>query len=148
MKHQIYLILHFACMAVWFGSSITLPGRIRRGLTLGEAEAKFTVNEVARAQRLSIIFGILTFVTGLLLISTIGGFRGLRMSINVGMGLTLAILFLEIVVQRPTWNRIGKIILEGGDRTLIQPLKTRIAMTSGITQLLWLIVLVSMVIKY
>ena len=139
--YQILLVLHIACIAVWFGGSISLPGRLRRGLAAGDAEFKLVAAEIARGFRLSLMFGILTLVTGLILVSDRGGFAHVSKAIHMGLGLTMLMLLLEFFINRPASNRISQIMINGEDRTLIKPLKTRLAISSGIGQLLWLIVL-------
>ncbi len=145
LSYQFLLILHIACIAVWFGNSISLPGRLRRGLAAGDAELKFTVNEVARGFRLSLVFGVLTLVTGLILIFTRGGFAHVGKTIHMGLGLTILMLLLQFFINRPAVRRISQIVTNGEDRSLIGPLKTRLGISSGINQLLWLVVLALMI---
>ncbi len=140
-------ILHIACAAVWFGGSISTPGRIRRALILGETEIKWMAMETSRSMKISRIFAGATWLSGLFLVFSVGGFRNVSKSIHMGLGLTTVMLLLEALVIRTLWNGIQKMITEGGDRSAIQPLKAKLAMAGGMQQLLWLLVLVLMVVK-
>ena len=114
---------------------------------MGEAEAKWTVVEVGRSLRLSLIFGVATILSGLALVFYFGGFGKVPSRIHIGLGLTLLMLMLEIFVNRTAWNGINKIILQNGDRARLAGLRKRLTISSGVGQLLWLIVLSLMVVK-
>ena len=144
--YQILLVLHIAFTAIWFGSSISTPGRIRRGLQSGDAEAKWMVSETARALRLSFIFGILTFVSGLVLVFQVGGFKHVGKNIHMSMGMVLVMIALDMVLQT-IWKGAQQKFSETGDHSILQGVKGKMVMFGGMQQLLWLVVLGLMVIK-
>ena len=146
MTFQILLILHIAITAVWFGSSVSTPGRIRRGLQAGDAEAKWMVSETMRALRMSFIFGILTLISGLALIFQLGGFKHVGKNIHMSMGMVLIMIVLNMVLQA-IWKGAQQKFNETGDHSILQGVKGKMVMFGGMQQLLWLVVLGLMVIK-
>lgn len=145
--YQIFLILHIVMVSVWFGNGLATPGRIRRGLAAGDAEAKFMEGEVDRGLRISLIFGIASIVTGFLLIFNRGGFAHVSKFIHMGLGLSILNLLVQVLIIGGTWKKIAAIIGQGGDRSAANSLRGRIAMGSGISQLLWVAILVLMVMQ-
>jgi hypothetical protein len=144
-KYQILMVIHIACTAVWFGGFISIPGRLRRGLKAGGAEAKCLVAETGRSLKLSLVFGALTFITGLVLVFYFGGFAKVPKTIHMGMGLVLLMLILE-ALNRVTFGALAKEV-EAGNESRVGSLKARLAMSLGFEQLLWIVVLALMILK-
>ncbi len=145
--YQFLLLLHIAFTAVWFGGSLANSGRLRRGLASGSTGAKIAVSETARSLNISLIFGILTFVTGLFLVLQTGGFATARKGIHIAMGITLLMIVLEGTVIRSTFGKLAGIVRSSDDVSGGVSYVKRLAMFSGIQQLLWLMVLGLMVVK-
>lgn len=149
MADPVYLILvvfHIACAATSFG--ITLPSGPSLRRAIGQSrDVKVAMHVAAmRAGRLSDIFGLLTFATGLALIfNRFGGFKNVPMTINAAMGLILVMIALGAFFMRPLGIKIGAAIDQGDDawRASLKPF----AMGNGIMSLLWFVILVLMFIK-
>lgn len=143
---QITLIFHIAIVACWFGMSLGTPGRIRRALQAGDSETKFIATETSRSLKLSFIFGILTLVSGLAIVLQTGGFKVADKSIHMSMGIVLLMVGLEFIKQT-IWNGGVQKLNENGDKSGLVSAKGKLAMFSGIQQLLWVFVLCLMVLN-
>lgn len=141
------LALHITCTAVWFGNNLTVPGRLRRAIAAGLAEAKFAAEEGIRSARVSFIFGVATFVTGMLVIMQRGGFAQVRKPIHWSMGLVAAMIAIDVVTMQ-IWKKISQTASSGAQADALGGFKGKLAMLSGIQQLLWLVVLYWMVAKF
>ena len=144
LVEKVVIILHIACAAVWFGASLPVPGMVRRGLA-GPADAKWMVGEVERLMRVSLIFGIVTIITGLILVLEAGGFQVVPHTIHWALLLAFGLLTVQLIAGKGIWQPLKRIILDGSDRAPLAGLQKRLAMTSGIRQLLWIVILALMV---
>jgi uncharacterized membrane protein len=145
--HYILLAIHIACAAVWFGNSLTNPGRLRRSIQAGGSEAKFAVEDGNRSIRISFIFGIVTFLTGILLIIDLGGFGQIPKPIHYAMLIVMVMIALDLIV-RSIWVKMSKVLADGAQPESLNSFKGKLGMFSGIQQLLWVVVLYLMVSNF
>ncbi len=104
-------------------------------------------DEVGRTLRVSLIFGVLTIVSGLVIIFYKGGFGTVSKYIHIGLGVTFLMVIHEFFVMQTIWKRLRKVFVEGGDRALIPSLRIRLTISRGVHQLLWLTVLLLMLMQ-
>ena len=147
-----YLILktiHILSTAIWLGAGLTVAGDVRRTIEQGRPHTDLLITRVNRQGKMAGIFGMLTVLSGLNLIFTMGGFGNVGHNIHAGLGLSLLIFAVGLGLSMPTWRRIRTILgTEAGDLGEARRLAGRLGMFTGIEHLLWLVVLVLMVMKF
>jgi hypothetical protein len=146
MFYYLLLTFHVAFTAVWFGNSLMSPGRFRRALKSGANEIKFAVEEGSRAARISIIFGAATFLSGILIAMRLGGLAKMPRYIHMSMGIVFLMLLIEIIFVRGIWSKLSQAVANGAQPESLNSFRGKLAMFSGIIQLLWLVVLYLMVV--
>lgn len=130
-------ILHILSMAVWFAAPLTITSDIRKTLGLGKPHTQELAARVDRPVVLAMGFGVLTIVTGVALIFQLGGFKAVSPRIHASLLLALIALAVEMMALRPAIARLSEEGAKPG----------KIAMFTGISHLLKLVMLVLMVIR-
>ncbi len=149
---HLYLILktvHILCATIWLGSGLTIAGDVRRTIAQGRPHTDLLIPRVNRQGKTAGIFGMLTVLSGINMVFTMGGFGNVGHNIHAGLGLSLLIFAVSLGLSMPTWRRIRAILgTEAGDLGEARKLAGRLGMFTGIEHLLWLVVLVLMVMKF
>ena len=130
-------ILHILAMAVWFAAPLTITSDIRKTLALGKPHTQELAARVDRSVVLAMAFGVLTTVTGVLLIFQVGGFKAVSPRIHTSLLLALIALAVEMMALRPAIARLSE---EGATAG-------KIAVFAGIGHLLKVVMLVLMLIR-
>lgn len=137
-------VIHIAIAAAWFGHKLLLPGEIRRSVGGEPNEARLLVDRLKHAERLGIVTGLGTVVSGGLLLWAVG-VETVGPGVWVGLGLALCAMVLGATIARPASQRLAKSVANG-DRVGATIAGTQISRTLGMESLLWMGALVSMVI--
>ncbi len=130
-------ILHILSMAVWFAAPLTITSDIRKTLALGKPHTQELASRVDRPVVLAMAFGVITVVTGVVLIFQLGGFKAVSPRIHASLLLALIALAVEMMALRPAIARLGEEGAKPG----------KIGMFMGIGHLLKLVILVLMLIR-
>lgn len=146
--YYVVKILHIISMSVWFGSALSWVRDIKKSLEMGEPHLKPMVSRINTGSIISSASGILTILTGIGFVFFKGGFGAVPVRIHIGMTFALAMFVVGVFVMRPTWAKIEGIVASNGDLTMAKDYTKRIAMLSGIFQLLWLLSLITMVVPF
>lgn len=142
----ILMVIHISVAAVAFAVTLTMGGAVRRASDASREVKLAITNLAARAGLIASIFGALTLLSGLALIFYRGGFAVISPTIHVALTLVLVMLAIGQLVQRPATDRL-KAAATDDDAAGWASARKRLAMSEGIQQLLWLVVLVLMFIK-
>jgi uncharacterized membrane protein len=137
---QVLLIIHVACAALWFGSTMFLPRRLRTLSELDPAARALSLNELAREARIFSSASTLVFVTGLGLAREIG-FANLSPRYHVAMTLSLIWVGLDHGVVRRTLALLANNPPTGA---VLEAARKRLFATLGVQHLLFTVTLVLM----
>lgn len=145
--YVIYRVLHIAMVATWFGLVLGLPGSLKRANRRSPEAIQHASREALRRITLSLGFGVLSLVTGLVVIFHLGGFGVVHRNIHTGLGLVVISLIVVAAVTRPAALKLARLTGEAVEMDRARPLIVRIAVSSGVFQLLWLVTLVLMYLR-
>jgi len=140
LSQLLLILVHIAAAATAFGVLLSPSGALKRARAAGSVALTAAAGEVARAAVIAAISDVVAFATGLGLIFTRGGFAAHGPPYHAAMGLVLVMAALAFFFVRGQAQRLAA----GGDAAGIK----KIAMGSGILQLLWLTTLVLMFARY
>lgn len=138
--------VHVAAMALWFAAGVFATGDIRRSLAHPDELPGLRVR-MAKTALFAIVGGVVTLVSGILLIFALGGFAAVPWPIH--LALVLGVLQAGIGgggIGR-TWAQIEAELDAGGTPDSVQPLFRRIAIMGGIFHALWVVNLGLMVFR-
>jgi hypothetical protein len=136
-------IAHIAVAAAWFGHKLLIPSDIRESIRASAGE--LSVQRLKRAERLGVVSGLLTLLSGLALIYLTTGFGDAPLRIYVGLGAVLAMFVVGAVSGRPASKQIKAGLLEG-DAVMASAAEPRLRRALGLENLLWVLALGTMVI--
>lgn len=137
-------ILHIAFAAAWFGHKLLIPGDIRRAVHAGGAESEALLGRMKRAERLGILTGIGTLISGGGLMWLVG-IETVDIGVWVGLGLVVVALVVGVTTGRPA-SRLLRDAVARGDRVEATIAGGQVSRVLGLESLLWLGALVSMVV--
>lgn len=137
-------ITHVAIAAAWFGHKLLLPGDIRMSVHAGQAEAEDLVRRLRRAERLGVLTGLGTLVSGAGLMWAVG-LETVSLWIWTGLALVVAAIAIGALIARPASKRLTNAV-ESGDRVAATVEGRRIGRVLAIESLLWLGALSTMLV--
>lgn len=140
-------IVHLLSMAVWFAAPLSVASDLKKNVARGKPHTDFVVARVERTLNIAGVGAVLTIVSGLGMIFSLGGFGAVSPRIHAGFTFALITLAVEFFVVKGTLSRLGT-SLESENPRDVQSLVKRFSMVTGITHLLKLIILVLMVVKF
>jgi hypothetical protein len=140
----ILLVLHIAVAATAFAVTLVMGGGLRRATAQGRDVKLALAALTQRAGNIAGLFGMLTFVTGLVLIFYRGGFKVVSPAIHAGMGIVIIMILLGAFYLKPISARI---LASVDDASGWSAALKRFNIGHGIMQTLWLITLVLMFVK-
>jgi hypothetical protein len=144
-------VLHIAFAATWFGLPIGSTGATKRALGRDVAAVRAALLEANRRENASLVFGVLTLVTGVVLVFDLGGFGAIPASYHLALTLILVMLALSLVLLRPTGAKLQALANDPSFRLpdeTARSLVKRLTIGSGVMQLLWLVILVLMYYRF
>ncbi len=155
---QFYLLLsvrllHFTGMALWIGSSMSMPGDVKRSFADGVPTPRDLELLGARgrlAGRVATVGGVLTILTGVAMIFMLGGFGKVSPAIHASLVLAVLLAILGGALIGGTWNKILDELGPRGDgatREQIEPLLKRFRIYSMVFKTGWLVILFLMVFR-
>lgn len=131
-------LAHLVSAAVWFASTLTTAGDVRRSVDSGRTAEM--LGRVKRALIVSLLGGLAAIVTGLVLVLMRGGFRAFGPRMHLAFGLGMVALIAEAQVLTPILHSIGK-------SKEPRPWVGRFAAVTGVLHLLRSVVFVLMVYR-
>jgi len=147
--HTVLVILHITCAAILFGLPLGLPGTCRRAMAASQGALQVAAADAVRKGKILGGASLLTLVTGVSLIMSVGGFGAAPKNFHAALGLMIVAIVVSAGIIRPAGSNL--VIAAAGD-TLNQDLANKsikkMAMGSGILQLMWLSMLALMFTKF
>jgi hypothetical protein len=140
LLQTLFIILHVATAAAWFGMALRLPAHARLALAAGPAAAAIVADDTGRTVRLMGFFLILTLAFSLLAFFLGGGFATYGAEFHTAILLFVLLIVAHYALLRPAWSAVHRAAMGGDGKA---PLG-RIAMATGLSHTLWLIILVLM----
>ncbi len=137
------VVVHLACMATWFGMTLSHPRRLRLALGATPEAARTSVDALMREVRLAVLFAGLTLVSGVALMM-VEGPANMRPYTNFGAAFGVIAFLLFRVAEMPNLTRIQRAVYSNTPASELRPWVGRVQMFSGMTQLCWLIALTLM----
>ena len=134
------IVFHVTCAAILFGLPLGLPGACRRAMAVNQGALQLAAAEAVRKGKILAGASLLTLLTGvLLIISKMGGFGAAPKNFHVALLLMIVAMVVSIGVIRPAAANL--LVAAGGDTVeedLANQSLKRMAMGSGILQLMWI----------
>lgn len=125
MISSIAVLLHIVTAAAWFGLGLSLSAQARAA----------AADAGTRTVTLMGVFSVLTLVFGLLALLFGRGFAGYGPQFHTSLLLIVVLVGVQYGLIRPAWNKLA-----AGDASA----RGRLAMSTGIGHLVWLVILVLM----
>ena len=138
--------VHLISMATWFAAALFMPGDVRRTLESPNSDLELLRGRANRAVRLATVFSWATLLSGIALIFAVGGFGEVPPPIHISLLLALVAIGVGAGLGS-TWRKIDAELQKGTPRDQVAPMAKKLAMFSGIFQLLWLVILLLMVFR-
>lgn len=132
-------LIHVFSMAIWIGAPLLLGRDIRSSISAGETNS--LINRIDALNRLTLWSGLITFVTGFVLIFVLGGFKAVHPGIHIGLLLTIVLLGISHGMTYPTWRKLKADEFRSG------ALLGKLSLANGIEHTLKLVILILMVVK-
>lgn len=146
---MLYLVLrfvHIGAMAAWFAPMLFLPGDVRRAIDGGDLAA--LRGRLGRYGAVSGGAALLTLLSGIALIFTLGGFTAVPHSIHIGLLLGLVMWAFGAFGVGRAVRELDAAIAAGSSRETLAPFARRIGKSTGIFHLLWVVNLGLMVFRH
>ena len=147
--HTALVIFHVTCAAILFGLPLGLPGTCRRAMAASQGALQVAAADAVRKGKILGGASLLTLVTGVSLIMSVGGFGAAPKNFHAALGLMIVAIVVSAGIIRPAGSNL--VIAAAGD-TLKQDLANqsikKMAMGSGILQLMWLSMLALMFTRF
>lgn len=137
-------ILHIAIAAAWFGHKLLIPGDIRASAAARAGEATPFLTRLQRAERLGIVTGMGTLLSGAALWWVVG-FDAVGSGVWIGASLVVAAILIGATMGRPAAQNLRRAV-ESGDRVKATVAGRKLNRVLGIESLLWLGALTAMVV--
>lgn len=139
----IFVILHIITAAAWFGLGLRLTGRARVVLNMNEAGATALADDAQRSVYLMNVFIVLTLLFALAAFFLGGGFAVYGPAYHTSLLLIVVLVLVQFLLIRPGWNGLRTALADPangqGER-----FRKRLAMSTGVGHLIWLVLLVLM----
>lgn len=145
--YVLLVVLHISFAAVAFGAPLGSPGSVRRARAISRDALLHAANEAMRRGQMAGISGIGILLTGLGLIFYRGGFAIVPHNFHAALGIGLFLVVFGVAFQRPTGARLIEAATKGDDAGITKGQKL-LGMGAGITQLMWLVTLVLMFVRF
>jgi hypothetical protein len=137
-------VLHIVVAAAWFGHKLLVPGDIRATVTATIDEPDLFLRRLKRAERLGIVTGLGTLVSGAALWWAIG-FDTVAVGVWVGAALVLIAIAVGAIVARPASKRLHAAV-RSSDRVEAALAGRQVSSVLGVESILWVGALTAMVL--
>ena len=140
--------LHILFAAIWFGLTI---GGGQKALWFAREDLGKADKPTAYLIKSGIIgtaVGVLTIFAGNWLVSQTGGWEEVSTPIHVGATLAIAILVIGAWPIGQGWRKLAKERSNDADQATLDAIAKRIGLWDRVVQLLWIIVLATMVFRH
>ena len=144
--YELLLYLHIALAAVLFGGPLGLSRNLKAAAAAGSQALVVAATDARIRSMVAGISSILLLTTGVALIFVRGGFAAVPKSYHMSMTLMLVLVGVVWVVLRPACVALSaQAASEPVDDVLAVKLIKKVAMATGIMQLIWSVLLLLMI---
>ena len=140
--------IHILFASVWFGASILTSSDVRQTIEAGKPHLEMLVRRISEAEKVGIVSGVATLLSGLAIVFLAGGFEFVSSGVSIGLGTTVMTFIVGVFLASPTWRRILSIIKRDGDLGQAKMLTSRFTAYMYIEHFLRTVTLAFMVIKF
>lgn len=137
-------VIHILFAAAWFGHKLLVPRDVRQSVHV-MTDSEGLIRRMHRAERLGILSGLGTVLSGVGLIPLTTGFAKTPVRIYLGLAAAIEIFIIGALVARPAWNEI-KGGIETGDAPRAAAGVKPFTRALVLENLLWIVALGSMVV--
>lgn len=146
MLYHTLRLIHIVAMTAWFASTMFAAGDARRSIASGK-DLDGLRDRLRRGATAGGASAFATILTGFALIYAVGGFGQVPRAIHTGLLLALLSWAVAGVGVGGATRGLDAAIAAGADPETLRGHAKRIAMMSGIFQLVWLLTLITMVFR-
>lgn len=147
--HILLVTFHVTCAAILFGLSLGLTGSCRRAMARGHEALRAAAEEVNRKGKILGGASVLTLLSGVSLIMSIGGFAAAPKNFHAAMGLMMVAMVISFGILKPAGESL--VLATEGDsikEDLANLSLKKMAMGSGILHLMWIGMLMLMFARF
>ncbi len=142
----LFVILHVATAAAWFGLAMRISSQAGLVLNLDRKAAAEVATQTDRTVRLMGLFLVLTLIFSLAAFFLGGGFKEYGIPYHTSVLLIALLLGVQYGLITPSWKKLSRGVTAGDPKasgTLIA-VRKRLSLGTGLGHLLWLALLVLM----
>lgn len=149
MTYLILVVLHISLATMWFGAPLMIGSVLKKSAAAGQAAFAAGAGVASRMALFGAIGSAGALVTGVALIFTAyGGMKGLPVPFHIALTLVLIGVGVSFGGTLPTTRRLARDAQAADfDPSSATSSIKRLSMFSGISQLIWLVVLICMYAK-
>lgn len=115
-------VIHITAAAVWLGHKVLIPRDLEASIPAGGASAAQAVTRVDAAERIGQLTGVVTFLSGVVLIVMLGFDRVSEWK-YVGAALVVISFVIGASVARPAWNQAKAWVAAGEATRTVVPIQ-------------------------
>jgi len=142
-NYDAYRIVHILFAALWIGARMATSGDARRTLEKGKPCTELLAGRMRRAATLDAVAGIVTVVSGFLLLGAMGGMAAVKAGVHIGLTAGVLCLLASLFLVTPAGSKV-RAGIEADDLDAARAASKRFAAFLGVQHLLWLVALVAM----
>lgn len=146
--HTLLLIVHISAAAILVGGGMGLRRHLLAALALGGKAFELATQDAARRSKVMGICSLVTLLTGVLLILSLGGFKVAPLNFHFAFGVMVLFILASLLIMRPA---VGLLVEEAKkaapDTAAATAALKKIAMGQGMLHLFWLTNLVLMLVR-
>lgn len=140
--YEALLFLHISFAATLLGAPLGLGRNLKAALAAGAEAFQVAAKDAQVRGSVTAVSALVNFLTGVGLIVYKGGFAVVPKSYHISMGLMLIAMAVVFALLMPTIKKIAALAQsKPSDADAARKLFKRLAMSSGIVQLLWAVLL-------
>ena len=147
VTYVVLRVLHITLAALWFGAPLGVVKLLRNGLEGGPDTFRMSAASGSKRGAMAGIAGILTLLTGLIIVFHMGGFGSVAPQIHGAIVVAVVILGISIGVLKPMGAKLSEIAEKGLDdegRARAEAILKKMGPISHGIHGLWLVLLVLM----
>lgn len=140
--------LHITFMALWIGALSFVSGDVRRTISATGPNVELLAARLRSYNRMANLGGIVTIITGFLLIFEIGGFKVVPKSIHSGIIVAIAMMGVQGALISRNARIVAQELAKGTPGESLKPQMKKVLIGAGVFHTLWLVAVILMVFRY
>ena len=144
--YELLLFLHIAFAATLLGAPLGLPRNLKTALGASPDAFKVAAKDAKIRGHVAGASSLVNFLTGVGLIFYKGGFATIAKSYHAAMGLMIVAIIVGVAMMKPTTTKLVELSEAPSlDADAARKQIKKLAMSSGIVQLIWAVILFLMI---